>query len=65
MEEYSALQTVEHSSQGILGKSEFYMHNNGIQKVSTDGPPLQGSQGDIDIKDRLLDTVGEGEDQMG
>ena len=36
----------------------------GIQKDITDDPYVQGSKGDTDIKNRLLDTVGEGEGGM-
>ena len=35
-----------------------------IQKNSTDDPICRAVKGDTDIKNRLVDTVGEGEDVM-
>ena len=36
-------------------------HIYGIQNDGTYNPPVQGSKGDTDVKNRLLDSLGEGE----
>ena len=40
------------------------MHIYGISKDRTNHPTAKDSKGDTDIKNRLLDTVGEGEGGM-
>ena len=40
------------------------MHIHGIQKDGNDDPLMQDSKRDTDVKNRLLDSVGEGEGGM-
>ena len=45
-------------SQKEKDKYHTLTHIYGIQKDSTNDPYVQGSKGDTDMKNRLLDTVG-------
>ena len=53
--------------QSEVSQKEYYsilIHIYGIQKDGNDDPLMQDSKRDTDVKNRLLDSVGEGEGGM-